>query len=191
MASTGATLIESIIDTDIVGKKYCGFIYEEITSIENMRSNVTEGTYYMLTEDFSAHLDVMLKNDGMSIMAYNCFLKRNGLMLDNYTIYQPTKEGVLFSSGKCEMVYQVQKPTEHYEIKQLIYMHTVLVKGGTFDLSSDLMLYTLKHYLGNFKNPRSCTSCDATLNFYYGLTQDLYVRATPLKAKSDILRYFN
>ena len=66
-----------------------------------------------------------------------------------------------------------------------------MVKGRTFDLLCDLILYTLKHYLGNFKNPRSCTSCDATLNFYYGLTQDLYVRATPSKAKSDILRYFN
>eukprot|EP00957_Ditylum_brightwellii_P018085 1362453-Ditylum_brightwellii.AAC.1 len=63
MASTGAILIELIIGTDIVGKKYCGFIYEEIISIENLRNNVTEGTYYMLTEDFSAHLDVLLKND--------------------------------------------------------------------------------------------------------------------------------
>eukprot|EP00957_Ditylum_brightwellii_P084749 6444136-Ditylum_brightwellii.AAC.1 len=65
MASKGATLIESIINNNMLGKKYCSFIYEEMSFIERMRSNVTQGTYYMLTEDFLDHLDVMLK-DGIS-----------------------------------------------------------------------------------------------------------------------------
>eukprot|EP00957_Ditylum_brightwellii_P207335 15352505-Ditylum_brightwellii.AAC.1 len=67
MASAGACVIQSILDEKFVKKDLNGYIYEEITSIERTRSNITQGTFYVLPEAFSAHLDVMLK-DGKPIL---------------------------------------------------------------------------------------------------------------------------
>eukprot|EP00957_Ditylum_brightwellii_P130507 9956162-Ditylum_brightwellii.AAC.1 len=72
-----------------------GYMYEEMTSIERTRSDVSQGIFYIIPEAFSLHLDVMFK-DRISILQYNLFLRRNGFMLKDCTIYKPTKKDILF-----------------------------------------------------------------------------------------------
>eukprot|EP00957_Ditylum_brightwellii_P022999 1735905-Ditylum_brightwellii.AAC.1 len=78
-----------------VKKDMIGYMYEDITSIKRTRSDVSQGSNYIIPEAFSLHLDVMLKKR-ISILQYNLFLRRNGFILKDYTIYKPTKKGVLF-----------------------------------------------------------------------------------------------
>eukprot|EP00957_Ditylum_brightwellii_P143335 10919796-Ditylum_brightwellii.AAC.1 len=123
MANAGAWVIQSILDETFVKKDVFGYIYEEIISIERTRSDVTQGTFHIIPEAFSLHLDVMLK-DGIPILQYNLFLRRNGFMLKDYTIYQPS----LFCADDQEMQNELEKPKEHYDMKKPIYMHTVLAE---------------------------------------------------------------
>eukprot|EP00957_Ditylum_brightwellii_P127530 9725414-Ditylum_brightwellii.AAC.1 len=89
MSNAGAWVIQSVLDEMFVKKDVIGYMYEEITSIERTRIDVTPGTFYIIPEAFSLCLDVISK-DGILILQYNSFLRRNGFMLKDYTIYKPT-----------------------------------------------------------------------------------------------------
>eukprot|EP00957_Ditylum_brightwellii_P013714 1034027-Ditylum_brightwellii.AAC.1 len=80
MANAGAWVIQSVLGKTFVKKDLNDYMYEEITIIERTRSDVTQGTFYIIPEAFSLYLDAMLKDD-IPILQYNSFLKRNGLML--------------------------------------------------------------------------------------------------------------
>eukprot|EP00957_Ditylum_brightwellii_P183811 14001138-Ditylum_brightwellii.AAC.1 len=75
MANAGAWVIQSVLDKAFAKKDMIGYMYEEITSIERTRSDVTQGNFYITPEAFSLHLDVMLK-DGITILQYNLFLRK-------------------------------------------------------------------------------------------------------------------
>eukprot|EP00957_Ditylum_brightwellii_P118006 9000584-Ditylum_brightwellii.AAC.1 len=95
--------------------------------MERTGSDVTQGIFYIIPEAFRLYLDVMLK-DEIPILQFNLFLKRNGFMLKDHTIYLPTKKGVLFCAGDQETQRELEKPKEHYDIKKPVYMHTVLAE---------------------------------------------------------------